>query len=80
MGIILPEGAQPFAAQTGTMIGSVRDWVRLLTKLHSEYRQDTFIFWPGGDDTLVQIERYAQEVIPAVREAVAGSKESESVK
>jgi hypothetical protein len=31
---------------------------------------DTFIFWPLGDH-LRQLERFAREVVPGVREAVA---------
>jgi hypothetical protein len=32
---------------------------------------DTFVLWPTGDDPATQIERFAAEVIPAVREAAA---------
>ena len=35
---------------------------------------DTFIYWPA-DDRLRQIERFAAEVVPAVREQVARQRE-----
>jgi hypothetical protein len=31
---------------------------------------DTFVFWPESDP-LAQVERFAREVVPGVREAVA---------
>ena len=31
---------------------------------------DTFVFWPKGDDEAGEIERFATEVVPAVREEV----------
>jgi alkanesulfonate monooxygenase SsuD/methylene tetrahydromethanopterin reductase-like flavin-dependent oxidoreductase (luciferase family) len=32
---------------------------------------DTFVLWPAGEDRLGQVARFAEEVVPAVREAVA---------
>ncbi|NDJ63204.1 MAG: LLM class flavin-dependent oxidoreductase [Chloroflexi bacterium] len=43
-------------------------WIETLTRLHADHRQDAFVFWPSGDDTEMQIERFAHEVIPAIRE------------
>jgi alkanesulfonate monooxygenase SsuD/methylene tetrahydromethanopterin reductase-like flavin-dependent oxidoreductase (luciferase family) len=43
--------------------------VELLTKLALKYRVDTFILWTKGDDPATQMERFAAEVTPAVREA-----------
>lgn len=31
---------------------------------------DTFVFWPEGDDEATEIERFATDVVPAVREEV----------
>jgi alkanesulfonate monooxygenase SsuD/methylene tetrahydromethanopterin reductase-like flavin-dependent oxidoreductase (luciferase family) len=64
---------------TGTIAdGPVRDrlngppdhWVETLTGFVRELGFDSFIFRPE-DDVLGQIERFAQEVAPGVREAVA---------
>jgi alkanesulfonate monooxygenase SsuD/methylene tetrahydromethanopterin reductase-like flavin-dependent oxidoreductase (luciferase family) len=59
--------------------GPVRDrlngppdhWVETLSGFVRDLGFDSFIFWPE-DDVLGQIERFAQEVGPGVREAVAG--------
>jgi hypothetical protein len=46
------------------------DWVEQLAGLVLEHGLDTFIFWPL-DDPLRQLEVFAREVVPGVREAVA---------
>jgi hypothetical protein len=51
--------------------GSVEDWTDRIVQWRQEYRQDTFIFWPVAGNQRVQIEAFAQEVVPAVREALA---------
>jgi alkanesulfonate monooxygenase SsuD/methylene tetrahydromethanopterin reductase-like flavin-dependent oxidoreductase (luciferase family) len=51
--------------------GSVKDWTDKIVQWRQEYRQDTFIFWPVAGNQRVQIEAFAQEVVPAVREALA---------
>jgi len=48
--------------------GPVNQWVDELTNLVSAYRFDTFIFWGEGGN---QLQRFAEEVAPAVRERVA---------
>jgi alkanesulfonate monooxygenase SsuD/methylene tetrahydromethanopterin reductase-like flavin-dependent oxidoreductase (luciferase family) len=50
--------------------GTAADWVEWLTSFAVELGFDTLIFWPRGD-VVAQVERFAQEVAPAVREAVA---------
>ena len=45
-------------------------WVETLTGFVLELGFESFVFWPE-DDVLGQIERFAQEVAPGVREAVA---------
>ena len=42
-----------------------------LTRLHAEARMNAFVFWPAGDRER-QSRLFAEEVVPAVREA-AGS-------
>ncbi len=49
--------------------GSVLKWVEQLTRFVLEFGMDTFIYWPS-DDHVRQIEVFAGEVAPAVREAV----------
>jgi alkanesulfonate monooxygenase SsuD/methylene tetrahydromethanopterin reductase-like flavin-dependent oxidoreductase (luciferase family) len=47
-------------------------WIETLTRLVVELGFDDFIFSPA-DDVLGQIERFAQEVAPGVREAVSAA-------
>jgi alkanesulfonate monooxygenase SsuD/methylene tetrahydromethanopterin reductase-like flavin-dependent oxidoreductase (luciferase family) len=56
-------------AQTEPFSGPVPYLTQRLTELALDYGVDTFIIWPG-QDVERQIERFAAEVIPAVREAV----------
>lgn len=46
--------------------GPVSLWVERLTSLVRDYRFDSFVLWPKRD-AVQQIERFAEEVIPAVR-------------
>jgi len=54
----------------GTIVGSVGQWVETLAEWAVDPGIDAFIFWPTGDE-LRQVERFAAEVAPAVREAIA---------
>jgi hypothetical protein len=58
----------------GPLQGPVSQWVEELTSLSVEYGMDTFVFGPAEDE-LRQIERFAAEVAPAVRDAVARHRE-----
>lgn len=70
-GVIQPgAGSTSFPGQQGTISGTAGYWADQLVHLYHEYRQDTFIFW-GGGDVGQQIERFAQEVAPAVKERIA---------
>lgn len=51
--------------------GPVELWVERLTRFVLEIGMDTFLFWPTGSDIVEQLERFAHEVAPEVREAVA---------
>ncbi|MDP8939138.1 MAG: LLM class flavin-dependent oxidoreductase [Actinomycetota bacterium] len=53
----------------GSLDGPVSKWVEELTRLVLEIGFDTFIYWPR-DDHVRQLERFAGEVAPGVREAV----------
>ena len=50
--------------------GPVEYWVDELTRLVVEVGMDTFIYWPA-DDRMRQIEFFAAEVVPAVKDRVA---------
>ncbi len=55
----------------GVLVGDPQHWVDRMVNWYTEYRQDTFIFWPAAGNTLVQIEAFTQTVVPAVKEALA---------
>ncbi len=53
----------------GVLVGPVGQWVETLTEWALDPGIDAFIFWPTADE-LTQVERFAAEVAPAVREAL----------
>ena len=55
---------------TDLLHGPPDHWIETLTGFVLELGFDSFVFWPE-DDVLGQIERFAQEVGPGVRKAVA---------
>ena len=61
-GRIGPEG-------DGLLDGPASKWVDTLSRFALESGMDTFIYWPSEDHER-QIELFANEVVPAVREAV----------
>lgn len=63
-------GGRPAGLQQGVIYGTQADWVAELSRLYSEFGQDTFILWPVGDQPARQLEVFAREVIPAAREAI----------
>lgn len=60
---------------TGTsddyIAGDPQYWIERMVNWYHEFRQDTFIFWPAAGNTRVQIEAFAQAIVPAVKEALA---------
>jgi alkanesulfonate monooxygenase SsuD/methylene tetrahydromethanopterin reductase-like flavin-dependent oxidoreductase (luciferase family) len=54
----------------GWLRGPPEHWVEELTRLVRDLRFDGFVVWPDHEDALGQTERFAREVVPAVREAV----------
>ena len=50
-------------------------WVETLTHFALEVGFDTFVFWPSTDP-VHQTERFAQEIVPAVRSAVTRARTS----
>ena len=55
-------------ASNGMLQGPVNQWADELTNLAITYRFDTFIFWGEGDG---QLQRFAEQVVPAVQAQVA---------
>lgn len=51
--------------------GPVEQWVETLASWAVDLGVDTFIYWPTDSGTH-EVERFAQEVVPAVRRAVEG--------
>jgi alkanesulfonate monooxygenase SsuD/methylene tetrahydromethanopterin reductase-like flavin-dependent oxidoreductase (luciferase family) len=54
----------------GTIVGPVGQWVETLAEWAVDPGIDAFIFWPTADE-LRQVERFAAEVAPAVRDVLA---------
>jgi alkanesulfonate monooxygenase SsuD/methylene tetrahydromethanopterin reductase-like flavin-dependent oxidoreductase (luciferase family) len=52
------------------LIGPVDQWTETLARWAIDLRLDSFVFWPP-DERTEQVERFAAEVAPAVRSAVA---------
>jgi alkanesulfonate monooxygenase SsuD/methylene tetrahydromethanopterin reductase-like flavin-dependent oxidoreductase (luciferase family) len=50
--------------------GPPAHWVETLTGFARELGFDTFVFWPD-DEPLAQLKRFAREVVPGVRSALA---------
>jgi len=57
----------------GIIAGEASRWADELARYYRDLGLDTFIFWPAGRDHAHQIERFAADVVPAVRRAVAGT-------
>jgi alkanesulfonate monooxygenase SsuD/methylene tetrahydromethanopterin reductase-like flavin-dependent oxidoreductase (luciferase family) len=55
-------------ATNGMLQGPATQWAEELTHLAITYGFDTFIFWGEGEG---QLQRFAEEVVPAVRSQVA---------
>jgi alkanesulfonate monooxygenase SsuD/methylene tetrahydromethanopterin reductase-like flavin-dependent oxidoreductase (luciferase family) len=58
-------------ATSGMLQGPVNQWAEELTNLALIHGFDTFIFWGEGEN---QLQRFAQEVMPAVRAEVAAAR------
>jgi alkanesulfonate monooxygenase SsuD/methylene tetrahydromethanopterin reductase-like flavin-dependent oxidoreductase (luciferase family) len=60
----------PAAGHSPGLRGDASAWAATLTEWALELGFDTFVFWPTHDPQ-AQLERFAVEVVPAVRAAVA---------
>ena len=58
-------------ATKGMLQGPVNQWVDELTNLSITYGFDTFIFWGDG---VGQLQKFAEEVVPAARTQIAGER------
>jgi alkanesulfonate monooxygenase SsuD/methylene tetrahydromethanopterin reductase-like flavin-dependent oxidoreductase (luciferase family) len=58
-------------ATGGPFVGPVSFWVDELTRLAVEVGMDGFIFWPGGEDPIAQVDTFSTEVATAVRAELA---------
>ena len=68
-GVITPDAG---GGGEGVLVGPAGLWVETLASWAVDPGIDAFIFWPTADE-LRQVERFAADVAPAVREAVAVS-------
>ncbi|WP_157252573.1 LLM class flavin-dependent oxidoreductase [Nonomuraea typhae] len=57
-------------ASEGFLKGPAEQWADELTDLATGYGIDAFVFWPEGDQR-EQLTRFAEQVVPKVREHVA---------
>jgi alkanesulfonate monooxygenase SsuD/methylene tetrahydromethanopterin reductase-like flavin-dependent oxidoreductase (luciferase family) len=55
-------------ASDGPLNGPVDQWSDQLVRFATEFGFDTFVFWGDGEG---QLERFAREVVPNVREALS---------
>jgi alkanesulfonate monooxygenase SsuD/methylene tetrahydromethanopterin reductase-like flavin-dependent oxidoreductase (luciferase family) len=69
--ILNVNGAITDGATNGMLQGPVSQWTEELTNLVIAYGFDTFIFWGEGQG---QLQRFAEEVVPAVRAQVASER------
>jgi alkanesulfonate monooxygenase SsuD/methylene tetrahydromethanopterin reductase-like flavin-dependent oxidoreductase (luciferase family) len=53
----------------GPLDGPPDHWAETLAGWADRLSVDTFVLWPRGDDLAGQVERFADEVVPAVRRA-----------
>lgn len=79
MGIV--DLGRPDTSQTedkpNNIYGPVEHWVEQILELYHDYRQDTINFWPVSGNQFVQIEAFAREIVPAVRERLDAEQVSE---
>jgi alkanesulfonate monooxygenase SsuD/methylene tetrahydromethanopterin reductase-like flavin-dependent oxidoreductase (luciferase family) len=58
------------AEGAGLLEGPANKWIEALTGFALELGMDSFVYWPS-EDHVRQVELFANEVVPAVRERVA---------
>jgi alkanesulfonate monooxygenase SsuD/methylene tetrahydromethanopterin reductase-like flavin-dependent oxidoreductase (luciferase family) len=69
-GLILPPGQTNLrAARRGILVGPAPQWVDEIVRYYRDLRMVTLLFWPIIDE-VAQMQRFAGEVVPAVRAAL----------
>lgn len=70
MGVIVSDRQElsQVEAQGGQIVGPPERWVDEIERLYRDFGQDTFIVWPVAGDEIAQVEIFAREIVPAVRE------------
>jgi alkanesulfonate monooxygenase SsuD/methylene tetrahydromethanopterin reductase-like flavin-dependent oxidoreductase (luciferase family) len=63
-------GVVTSSESSGFLKGPARQWVDDLRGLHEDYGFDTFVFWGDGDFD-EQVRRFAEDVVPVVRDQMA---------
>ncbi len=63
-----PEQGRVRAKAEGMIVGPPAVWVDTLVRFATEQRMDTFIFWSVAGDERDGARRWAEDVVPAVRE------------
>ena len=70
MGSILSAGSRTVTAKRkGLIIGTPKQWTDELLRYYNDLRMDTFIVWPVMGDEEKQARVFAEEIVPAVKEA-----------
>jgi alkanesulfonate monooxygenase SsuD/methylene tetrahydromethanopterin reductase-like flavin-dependent oxidoreductase (luciferase family) len=67
MGVVRDRNTRGLISSDSGLDGPADYWIEQLVRLYREYRQDTFLFWPTEGDAVDQIERFANEIVPAVQ-------------
>jgi alkanesulfonate monooxygenase SsuD/methylene tetrahydromethanopterin reductase-like flavin-dependent oxidoreductase (luciferase family) len=69
--VVNVNGAVTDGESTGVLRGPVRQWVDELLPLALDLGFDTFVFWGDGPG---QLARFAEEVVPAARDAIEAAR------
>lgn len=67
MGVIRDRNTRGIMSSDSGLDGPADYWIEQLVRLYRQYRQDTFLFWPAEGEPVDQIERFANEIAPAVQ-------------
>jgi alkanesulfonate monooxygenase SsuD/methylene tetrahydromethanopterin reductase-like flavin-dependent oxidoreductase (luciferase family) len=74
MGVIGADSPDAAGWIEGQLRGDVSAWVRELERLYREQRMDTFIFWPIGGEEERQVEVFAREIVPQVKDLIRSAR------
>lgn len=68
--VLAPGDLATRPARPGVLVGPAALWTETLVSYYRDLGLDTFIFWPAGGQHERQIRAFAEEIAPAVRQAV----------